>query len=382
MKTTFIAFDFETTGLHPMSAEIIEIGAVKFDAKGKVLGTFEQLIKPVGDIQPEADAVNGISAAMVANCPSLDTVLPRFIQFIGSPQQNILIAHNAAKFDIGFLAVACARRGLPLPEHRIVDSIDLCQACMPPPYNLASVCRRLGIAMGAHRALSDAVAVMRLTLRLGSKYPRAWENLPTHYAEEFGIAAIEPPPGFVEWEALGDPNQEVEIVYAGGSRPGQKRRVIPKSFFEYKGREYMTAFCLQDGRTKTFVVDDIVSVEMVEDEENEENQDEDEDFEYRTGFSPAVEMQNPFGPEDASASPPPPPKQQIRVTDVFGIILIVGSVCLMIAVVVGAIGVFSWLVEELGDMGFLLLLGLAAIVVFVGHGAYHLINAVIEDIFG
>ena len=102
VNTTFIAFDFETTGLHPMSAEIIEIGAVKFDAKGKVLGTFEQLIKPAGGIQPEAEAVNGISAAMVANCPSLDEVLPRFLQFIGPPQQNVLVAHNAAKFDIGF----------------------------------------------------------------------------------------------------------------------------------------------------------------------------------------------------------------------------------------------------------------------------------------
>jgi len=379
VNTTFIAFDFETTGLHPMSAEIVEIGAVKFDAKGKVLDTFEQLIKPVGGIQPEAEAVNGISAAMVANCPSLDTVLPRFIQFIGPPQQNVLIAHNAAKFDIGFLAAACARRGLPLPEHRIVDSIDLCQACIPPPYNLASVCQRLGIAMGAHRALSDAMAVMRITLRLGSKYPRAWENLPTYYAEALGITAIEPPAELVEWEALGDHNQEVEIFYAGGSRPGQKRRVIPKSFFEYKGREYMTAFCPEDGRTKTFVVDDIVSAEMVEDQGNV---DEDEDFEYRTGFSPAVEMQNPFGPADASASPPPPPKQQTTVTDVFGVILLVGSVCLVIAIVVGAIGVFSWVEEELGDMGFLLLLGLVAIVVFVGHGAYHLINAVIEDIFG
>lgn len=32
MKQTFIAFDFETTGFSPLVAEIIEIGAVKFDA--------------------------------------------------------------------------------------------------------------------------------------------------------------------------------------------------------------------------------------------------------------------------------------------------------------------------------------------------------------
>ncbi|HQH52469.1 MAG TPA: exonuclease domain-containing protein [Candidatus Hydrogenedentes bacterium] len=374
MKTTFIAFDFETTGLHPMAAEIIEIGAVKFDVKGKVLGTFEQLIKPAGGIQPEAEAVNGISAAMVANCPSLDEVLPRFIRFIGSPQQNVLIAHNAAKFDIGFLAVACARRGLPLPEHRIVDSIDLCQACMPPPYNLASVCRRLGIAMGAHRALSDAVAVMRLTLRLGSKYPRAWENLPTHYAEEFGIAAIEPPPGFVEWEALGDPNQEVEIVYAGGSRPGQKRRVIPKSFFEYKGREYMTAFCLQDGRTKTFAVDDIVSAEMVEDEEEDS-----EDFVEVSGFAQDMYSRQP---EDVSESLQAPTKKRTSLADIFLVIIGVCFAGVIIVVLLMAFGFLMEVQEVSGDLGVFLVIGIFLAALVLGNAAYHLINAVIEDIFG
>ena len=109
MKQTFIAFDFETTGFSPLVAEIIEIGAVKFDAQGKVLGTFEQLVKPGFGINPDAQAVNGISEAMVANCPSLHVVTPRSVLFLAAPGWNILVTHNAANFGIRLLARARLR---------------------------------------------------------------------------------------------------------------------------------------------------------------------------------------------------------------------------------------------------------------------------------
>jgi hypothetical protein len=178
--------------------------------------------------------------------------MPQFMLFIGAPEHNVLIAHNAAKFDIGFLAMACARSGLPMPDHRIVDSIDLCRQCMPKPHNLRSVCQRLGLATGAHRALGDAMAVMQVVLRLGSRHPGAWQNLPFYYAEDFGVEIIEPPSEFEEWEECDDPTQEVEFVYNRGSRPGEVRRAIPQSFFECDGNEHMVGFCMRDGKLKTF----------------------------------------------------------------------------------------------------------------------------------
>jgi DNA polymerase III alpha subunit (gram-positive type) len=42
----FIAFDIETTGLHPAMARIVEIGAVRFKGDGSVLDSFQQLIDP------------------------------------------------------------------------------------------------------------------------------------------------------------------------------------------------------------------------------------------------------------------------------------------------------------------------------------------------
>ncbi len=387
MKTTFIAFDFETTGFSPKAAEIVEIGAVKFDAQGKVLGTFEQLVKPSLGINPDAQAVNGISEAMVAHCPSIAEVMPQFMLFIGAPEQNILIAHNASKFDIGFLAMGCARSGLPMPDHRIVDSIDLCRQCMPKPYNLRSVCQRLGIATGAHRALGDAMAVMRVVLRLGSRHPGAWQNLPFYYAEDFGVEIIDPPAEFEEWEACCDPTQEVEIVYAGGSRPEELRIVIPKGFFEYKGREFMTAFCLLDGIDKTFDVSKILSVELPEEASGLRKHKvkkglselTPETMEQLSRFKAAFESMNLGGAPSNPTVPAenkPPPKDSLDTA--FNLVLGV----VMLAIVIGFFALMGYAAEKIGDDGVFILLAVAGVVGFVIISVVNTMNGFIDSIFG
>ena len=42
---TFVAFDIETTGLSPLNAEIIEIGAVRIE-NGAVTETFDEFVNP------------------------------------------------------------------------------------------------------------------------------------------------------------------------------------------------------------------------------------------------------------------------------------------------------------------------------------------------
>ena len=48
----FIVFDLETTGLHPVFARIIEIGAVRFQGDGTVLDSFRQPVDPRCVISP------------------------------------------------------------------------------------------------------------------------------------------------------------------------------------------------------------------------------------------------------------------------------------------------------------------------------------------
>ena len=77
----YIAFDIETTGLDPMYDEIIEIGAIKIE-NGKEVEVFNTLVKPEYEIDEFISELTGITNEMVKESPSIDEVLPKFIDFI------------------------------------------------------------------------------------------------------------------------------------------------------------------------------------------------------------------------------------------------------------------------------------------------------------
>ena len=104
---TFVAFDLETTGLTPVVDRIVEIGAVRFRA-GEVLDTFQTLVDPEMPISPGATGKNGVTDDMVKGQPTIDKVLPGFMDFLG---QDIPMAHHAP-FDVGFLTYDISRLNL------------------------------------------------------------------------------------------------------------------------------------------------------------------------------------------------------------------------------------------------------------------------------
>ena len=76
---TFVALDTETTDLQPIMHRLVEIGAVRFRLDGWELATFQQLIDPEIPIPPEVRQVHGITDAMVRRKPTIERVLPQFI---------------------------------------------------------------------------------------------------------------------------------------------------------------------------------------------------------------------------------------------------------------------------------------------------------------
>lgn len=159
-ECTFVAFDFETTGLHPAVDRIVELGAVRFQI-GRELATFAELANPGIPIHADASRVSGITTEMVLGMPPVEAVLPRFMSFAGSA---VLVAHNA-EFDTGFLRAELQRAGLPTVENRIIDTQALAQKAFPgkKSYALQSLVEMLGIpANTAHRAEDDARQCMRV----------------------------------------------------------------------------------------------------------------------------------------------------------------------------------------------------------------------------
>lgn len=118
--TDFVSLDIETTGLSPMYDEIIELGAVKY-RNGEAVDTFSSLVKPESPVDPFVTQMTGITNEMLKDAPSLSSVLPVFIDFIGN---DVIVGHNV-NFDINFIYDACVTVGLPPFANDFVDTMRL-----------------------------------------------------------------------------------------------------------------------------------------------------------------------------------------------------------------------------------------------------------------
>src|ERR1700712_3505172 len=159
-EITFVVVDLETTGGSAARESITEFGAVKVRG-GWVLGEFATLVDPGRAIPPQIVMLTGITDAMVYDAPTIATVLPSFLEFI---RGSVLVAHNA-RFDIGFLKVACSRTGLPWPGNPVVDTVQLARRVLTreeaPSVRLGLLAPLLGSPVAPdHRALTDARATV------------------------------------------------------------------------------------------------------------------------------------------------------------------------------------------------------------------------------
>src|SRR5271168_297215 len=165
-ETTFVVVDLETTGGRTRSTDgslpdaITEIGAVKVRG-GVVLGEFATLVDPQRSIPPQIVQLTGITTAMVCDAPTIDGVLPMFMEFAGN---SVLVAHNAG-FDIGFLRAAAERCDIPWPRPQVLCTVRLARRGLireeAPPVRLAALARLFAFAaQPSHRALDDARATV------------------------------------------------------------------------------------------------------------------------------------------------------------------------------------------------------------------------------
>lgn len=174
-EDVYIILDLETTGLDYRTEGIIEIGAVK--AKGnQIIDTFHTLINPEKPIRHSSQKIHHISQAMVAEAPTIQSVLPQLLSFIG---QAPLVAHNVL-FDYSFLNQACKvhLKGKRLTNHR-VDTQEMFRVCFQDEHShgLSAMLARFGLESHvAHRALDDALALAQVFPRLRQLYEQhiAW----------------------------------------------------------------------------------------------------------------------------------------------------------------------------------------------------------------
>ena len=139
-----IILDTETTGLDPSRGDrIVEIGCLELVNRLPSGETFHVFINPERAMSPEAEAVHGISDAVLADKPKFADIVEGFLEFVGS---DPLVIHNA-DFDMKFLNAELEHVGrAPLENNPVIDTLAMARKRFPGALvSLDALCRRFGI---------------------------------------------------------------------------------------------------------------------------------------------------------------------------------------------------------------------------------------------
>jgi DNA polymerase III epsilon subunit family exonuclease len=262
-----IAFDLETTGLHPIKDKIVEIGAVRFSTgNNKELDTFKTFVNPGRPIPRETVHIHGITDEMVKNAPTEKDALLSFLDYVGDTP---LIAHNVS-FDAGFLMAAASAGKIKPPNNLLLDSCELSRICFKNVENhkLATLGSILNIKEnGYHRALADSYVVMKLynlcLERLDRKMTMTELSSRTTGSLKFSdyiFEKIEIPKNKIGLKKAIARKKSIGIKYRNDKGEESNRKITPLNIYSFSGKTYVSAYCHQCSEDRQFRLDRIYEV--------------------------------------------------------------------------------------------------------------------------
>ena len=268
-----VIFDVETTGLDINNSDrIIEIGAVELINKVKTGRTFHKYINPEFDF-PKNEAHN-LTNEFLINKPTFDKIAQEFIDFVG---EDVLIAHNAIKFDAIILNKELKNAGYPeYKAERFIDTLPIARKIFPSvgnqchPNSLDALIERFGFDNSkrkeqGHGALLDAELLADVYIKM------------SEYTDKPSIDVVKNTIN----KAIKN-NKKLKITYF--SNPCYKnelttRTINPqkiglgkelndkksnKSKFKLKNNElYLKAFCELENAERRFLVERILKIDVI-----------------------------------------------------------------------------------------------------------------------
>lgn len=163
LPDSFCVFDIETTGLNKKYEKITEIAVCKVK-DGKIVDEFTTFVNPEKHIPEEVQNLTHITDDMVKDSPTIEEVLPQFIEFT---KDSILVAHNAS-FDVGFMAHFAAEQKLEFTPY-VIDTLTIARENYTSVENhkLGTLAEFLGVELeGAHRAINDTRATAKVFVKM------------------------------------------------------------------------------------------------------------------------------------------------------------------------------------------------------------------------
>lgn len=229
-----VIVSIETTGLSSKYDSIIEIGAIKLSHK-KEVGRFHTYVNPETQISSDVEALTDITNEMVTGQPTIQEVLPDFLEFIGD---SLLVSHNVT-FEMGFLNANFRKCGLQL-KNTWIDTLALSRLLLPTlnRYKLHMVARKLGAERSDMRGIETDVNLIagifnKFLLTLESMKIETWKQTNELCAGNVGI--IKNSPSYhatvLVRNQKGLENLK-KIMQASNETYYQRRPRVPKSLFQ------------------------------------------------------------------------------------------------------------------------------------------------------
>ena len=187
LDASFVVFDIETTGFSPAVNKIIEIGAVKV-VGGKIVDRFSTFVNPEVPIPYKIEELTHISDDMVVGAPTIEVVLPEFLEFC---EGCVMVAHNA-EFDMSFIKKYAQDLGRVFAP-TFVDTVALARFLLPTlnRYKLDTMAKAVGVTLdNHHRAVDDAACTAEVFVKfIPMLQERGIENL--DQVNEGGTSSVE-----------------------------------------------------------------------------------------------------------------------------------------------------------------------------------------------
>jgi DNA polymerase-3 subunit epsilon len=168
----FVAIDTELTGLDNKRDRIISIGAVKMQGKRILAGdTFYEVVKPKIRLTGESVVIHGITPSELEEKPSIEHVLPSFMNYCG---YHILVGY-CPQIDIEFINKELSDQGDEPAVNMVIDILSIhnwltskrMAGYIQNPKNLYEIATSFEIPVkGAHNALADAYITAQLFQRM------------------------------------------------------------------------------------------------------------------------------------------------------------------------------------------------------------------------
>ena len=266
MDLKLVIFDTETATLRG-APHMLELGAVRASC-GEIVDSFEALVRPQVEIDPEASDFHGITPDMVADAAPAAEVLERFNAWVGDDD---LVAHNA-EMDGRVLAFECARAQLAPPTGWLIDTLRLSRKLLPeaPDHKLSTLCETLELEEGVHhRALPDAVwcwKVLEACAERMEPKPVTIAQLMQAAGGPLTVQACAPRVRAMlrsrhrSLERACRTRERVTLVYGDGQSAPVPLPVMPRVLYDMGDRSYLEAECLASGTIKTYRLDRVHKV--------------------------------------------------------------------------------------------------------------------------